>query len=124
MANYCAEQSREDIQYLTDRFSLYRRIIHRLPAVFQFEKSAARVYEDIQSKTDKLEGCSLNDIAARKEIITHVTYAETDHFNRTKVVDFVYCMRHFLKNQAKFYAYISDCLNTALADFESIPLVE
>ena len=115
------EQAKEDVGPLTDRFALYRGIIQQMPDIVQYEKSAISIYEDFQHRPEKLQGRNLMEVAPRREIITHVTFAEINQFNREKVDNFAQAMRAFLQKQIAFYSEVTECLKRAGEVFEQIP---
>lgn len=92
-----------------------------MPDIVQFEKSSIAAYEEFQQRPEKLEGRSLMEIAPRREIISHVTFAEMNLFNREKVDDFSLYFKNFLQQQITFYTEITECLKRAYANFERIP---
>jgi hypothetical protein len=116
------EQSKEDIFPLLDRLGLYRGIIQQMPDIVQFEKNAIQHYEEFQQKPEKLQGRALSEVAPRREIISHVTFAEINQFNKDKVEDLTLYMRSFLQKQIEFYSEITECLKKAYSGFEQIPI--
>lgn len=110
----------KDIKPLLDRFTLYHRILQRVPNLLQFEKNSAQTFHDLA----KLPDSNLDAIKPRKDLITHITLAEMNFLNEQKVNDMNLYMREFLANQINFYAQISTCLKSALAAFEQIPLAD
>lgn len=121
IGNLYGEQSKTDINLLLDRFALYRGIVQQMPSIVQFEKSSIQMYEEFQQKPEKLEGRPFVEVAPRREIISHVTFAEINQFNRDKVDDFNQYMKQFLQQQIAFYTEITECLKRAHASFEKIP---
>ncbi|CAF0725206.1 unnamed protein product [Brachionus calyciflorus] len=121
IGNMFGEQPKTDIGPLLDRFQLYRGIIQQMPDIVQFEKQSIQTYEEFQNRPEKLEGRSLMEIAPRREIISHVTFAEMNLFNKDKVDDFNQYMKTFLQQQIAFYSEITECLKRAYATFEKIP---
>lgn len=122
IGNNYGEQAKSDIHPLLDRLTLYRSIMQQIPDTVQFEKNAIQTYEEFQQKPEKLEGRSLMEIAPRREIVSHVTFAEMNLFNRDKVEDMTLYMRNFLQQQISFYTEITECLKRAYANFEKIPV--
>jgi hypothetical protein len=76
IGNMYGEQGRHDINPLLDRFQLYQGILSEMPSIVQIEKTAIQNYEEFQVRPEKLEGRSLMEVAPRREIISHVTFAE------------------------------------------------
>lgn len=93
-----------------------------MPDIVQFEKNAIQSYEEFQQKPEKLQGRNLMDVAPRREIISHVTFAEINQFNKDKVEDITICMKTYLQKQIEFYSEITECLKRSLAAFEQIPV--
>lgn len=124
LGNSFGEQPREDCSPLLDRLYLYRGIIQQMPDIMQFEKNAIQTYEEFQQKPDKLLGKNLMEVAPRREIISHVTFAEINQFNRDKVEDITICMKTFLQKQIEFYSEITECLKRSLAGFDQIPVTK
>jgi hypothetical protein len=124
IGNSFGEQPKDDIGPLLDRLFLYRGIIQQMPEIVQFEKNAIQTYEEFQAKPDKLLGKNLMDVAPRREVISHVTFAEINQFNKEKVEDIAICMKTFLKKQIEFYTEITECLKRSLAGFEQIPVTK
>jgi hypothetical protein len=93
-----------------------------MPEIVQFEKNAIQTYEEFQTKPDKLLGKNLMDVAPRREVISHVTFAEINQFNREKVEDITICMKTFLKKQIDFYTEVTECLKRSLTAFGEIPV--
>lgn len=124
ISNLYGEQSKEDVSPLFDRFMLYRGIIQQMPDIVQFEKNSIQTYEEFNQRPEKLQGRSLHEIAPRREIISHVTFAEINQFNRDKVDDFTNYMRNFLSKQIEFYTEITDCLKRAQTVFDQIPVTK
>lgn len=85
IGNIYGEQAKVDIGPMLDKLSLYRGMIQQLPDIVSFEKSSIASYEEFQQKPEKLEGRTLIEIAPRREIISHVTFAEINLFNTEKV---------------------------------------
>lgn len=85
IGNIYGEQAKVDINPLLDRLILYRGIIQQMPDIVQFEKSSIALFEEFQQRPEKLEGRSLMEISPRREVISHVTFAEMNLFNREKV---------------------------------------
>ena len=124
IGNLYGEQAREDIGPLFDRFSLYRGLIQQMPDIVQFEKNSIQTYEEFTQRPEKLQGRNLHEIAPRREIISHVTFAEINQFNRDKVDDITNYMRSFLQKQIDFYSEITDCLKRAQSSFDQIPVAK
>ena len=122
IGNLYGEQSREDINPLLDRFTLYRGIVQQMPDIVQFEKNSIQMYEEFSQKPERLQGRNLHEIAPRREIISHVTFAEINQFNRDKVDDMTNYMRNFLQKQIEFYSEITECLKRAQSAFDQIPV--
>ena len=122
IANHYGEQAKLDVNPLLDRFALYRGIIQQMPDIVHFEKMAIQTFEDVQQRPDKFDNRSPMEVAPRLEIVSHVTFAEINLFNRDKVDDFNRYMRSFLQQQIAFYTEITDCLKQAYAKFEQVPL--
>ena len=95
-----------------------------MPDIVQFEKNAIQTYEEFQQKPEKLQGRSLMEVAPRREIISHVTFAEINQFNKDKVDDMTQYMRSFLLKQIEFYSEITECLKKAYSGFEKIPVAK
>lgn len=121
IGNMYGEQGKIDIGPLLDRLYLYRGIIQQMPEICQFEKNAIQTFEELQQRPEKLEGRSLMEVAPRREIISHVTFAEINLFNRDKVDDFNNYMKTYLQQQITFYSEITECLKRAYTAFEKIP---
>jgi hypothetical protein len=121
IGNLYGEQSKADIAPLCEKFSLYRGIIQQMPDICQFERNALACCEDFGARPEKLEGRQYMDVVPRREVISHVTFAEVNLFNRDKVDDFAQSMKCFLQQQIAFYAEITDCLKKAYSQFEKIP---
>ncbi len=121
IGNLYGEQSKTDITLLLDRLTLYRGIAQQMPDIVGFEKNSIQMYEEFQQKPEKCEGRPFVEIAPRREIISHVTFAEINLFNKDKVDDFNQYMRQFLQQQIAFYTEITECLKRAHANFEKIP---
>lgn len=121
IGNNYGEQAKADIYPLLDRLLLYRGIIQQMPDIVQFEKNAIQTFEEFQQRPEKLEGRSLIEIAPRREIISHVTFAEINLFNKDKVDDITQYMKNFLQQQILFYTEITECLKRAYSNFEKIP---
>ena len=121
IGNLYSEQSKVDINLLVDRLSVYRGIIQQMPNVMAFEKSSIQMMEEYAAKNEKLEGHTINEVTPRRELISHVTFAEMNLFNKDKVDDINAYMMQFLKQQIKFYTEITECLQRAYASFEKIP---
>lgn len=124
IGNSYAEQPKEDASPLLDRLYLYRGIVQQMPDIVQFEKNAIQTYEEFQQKPEKLLGRSLMEVAPRREVISHVTFAEINQFNKDKVEDITICMKTFLQKQIEFYSEITECLRRSLAGFEQIPITK
>ncbi len=124
IGNSYADQPKEDVNPLLDRLYLYRGIVQQMPDIVQFEKNAISTYEELQQRPEKLQGRNLMEVASRREVISHVTFAEINHFNREKVEDITICMKTFLKKQIEFYTEITECLKRSLAGFEQIPVTK
>ena len=124
IGNLYGEQNKEDISPLLDRLMLYRGIIQQMPDIVQFEKNSIQTYEEFNQRPEKLQGRSLHEIAPRREIISHVTFAEINQFNRDKVDDLTNYMRNFLQKQIDFYTEITTCLKRAQSSFEQIPVAK
>lgn len=124
IGNSFGEQPKDDIGPLLDRLFLYRGIIQQMPEIVQFEKNAIQTYEEFQAKPDKLLGKNLMDVAPRREVISHVTFAEINQFNKEKVEDITICMKTFLKKQIEFYTEVTETLKRSLAGFEQIPVTK
>lgn len=122
IGNNYGEQAKVDISALLDRFFLYRGILQQIPDIMHFEKSAIQSVEEFQQRPDKAEGKSISEIAPRREIISHVTFAEINLFNKDKVDDITQYMKTFLQQQIAFYTEITDCLKRAYSNFEKIPV--
>ena len=122
IGNMYGEQSKHDVNPLLDHLQLYQGILQQMPDIVQIEKSAIQLYEEFAAKPEKLEGRSLMEVAPRREIISHVTFAEINQFNRDKVDDLAVYMKSFLKEQIQFYTQITDCLKRAYSEFEKIPV--
>jgi sorting nexin-9/18/33 len=121
IGNLYGEQSKTDINLLLDRFGLYRGIAQQMPDIVAFEKQSIQLYEEFQQKPEKLEGRPFVEVAPRREIISHVTFAEINQFNKDKVDDFNNYMKQYLQQQIAFYTEITECLKRAYANFEKIP---
>lgn len=121
IGNMFGEQPKTDINPLLDRFHLYKGIIQQMPEIVQFEKQSIQTYEEFQAKPEKLEGRNLMEIAPRREIISHVTFAEINQFNADKVEHFNQYMKSFLEQQITFYSEVTECLKRAHASFNKIP---
>ena len=80
-----------------------------------------QVYDDLQMRSEKLAGVDLADIVKRKDLVSHVTFAEINQINMQKNVDLTVYMRVFLKEEVKFYREVTECLERALNCFEQIP---
>jgi sorting nexin-9/18/33 len=122
IGNMYGEQAKHDINPLLDRFQLYQGILQEMPGIVQIEKSAIQAYEEFQVRPEKLEGRTLMEVAPRREIISHVTFAEINQFNRDKVDDLTAYMKTFLSEQIKFHTEITECMKRALSEFEKIPV--
>ena len=122
IGNMYGEQAKTDIVPLLDKFQMYQGVLQQMPDIIQIEKSAIQLYEEFQQKPEKLEGRSLMDVAPRREIISHVTFAEINQFNRDKVDEMALCMKTFLQQQIAFYTEVTECLKRASAAFEKIPV--
>jgi len=122
IGNSYAEQGKEDVGPMLDRLSMYSGIIQQMPDIVKFEKNAIQTYEEFQQRPEKLQGRALSEVAPRREIISHVTFAEINQFNKDKVDDLTLYMRSFLAKQIKFYDEIGECLKRAQAGFEQIPV--
>jgi sorting nexin-9/18/33 len=122
IGNMYGEQCKQDILPLLDRMQLYQGILSQMPDIIQIEKSAIQLYEEYQQKPEKLEGKSLMEVAPRREIISHVTFAEINQFNKDKVDDLTIYMKNYLQQQIAFYTEITECLKKAYANFEKIPV--
>lgn len=122
IGNIYGEQAKVDINPLLDRLILYRGIIQQMPDIVQFEKSSIALFEEFQQRPEKLEGRSLMEISPRREVISHVTFAEMNLFNREKVDDMAVYFKTFLQQQITFYSEITECLKRAYANFERIPI--
>lgn len=121
IGNIYGEQGKLDMNPLIDKFYMYRGIIQQMPDIVQFEKNAIQTCEEFNQKPEKLEGRALMEVIPRREIISHVTFAEINLFNKDKVDDFSQSMRTFLQQQIAFYTEITDCLKRAYDNFEKIP---
>ena len=121
IGNMYGEQAKIDASPLMDKLHLYRGIIQQMPDIVQFEKNAIQTCEEYSQKPEKLEGRSPMEMVPRRELITHVTFAEINLFNKDKVDDFSQSMRTFLQQQITFYTEITDCLKKAYSNFEKIP---
>ena len=117
LGDYYSDKSKESTQFLLDRFNLYRKLLNKIPSSLQFERLAGQVYDDLQLKTEKLDGRGLDEVFGRKQIISHVTFAEINHFNKSKVTDLTCYMRVFLQSQIKFYTEIVERLKETLEKF-------
>lgn len=122
LGNMYGEQAKHDIYPFLDRLQLYQGVLQQMPDIAQIEKSAIQLYEEFQQRPEKLEGRSLMEVAPRREIISHVTFAEINHFNREKVEDLTQYMKSFLQQQVQFYSEITECLKRAQAEFDKIPV--
>ncbi len=120
IGNMYGEQAKVDIDPLSDKLALYRRVLQKVGQCVQFEKSSLQVYESLQARQDRLVGIHLEDLIKRKDIVTHVTFAEINLINRQKVGDLTAYMREFLGEQVKFYAEITECLKEALKGFDDL----
>jgi sorting nexin-9/18/33 len=121
IGNMYGEQAKIDAYPLMEKFYLYRGIIQQMPDIVQFEKNAIQTCEEYSQKPEKLEGRSPMEMVPRRELITHVTFAEINLFNKDKVDDFAQSMRTYLQQQITFYTEITECLKKAYANFEKIP---
>ena len=106
---------------LIDKFYMYRGIIQQMPDIVQFEKNAIQTCDEFQQKPEKLEGRNLMEVIPRRELISHVTFAEINLFNKNKVDDFAQSMRMYLQQQIAFYTEVTECLKRAYSSFEKIP---
>lgn len=122
IGNMFGEQAKVDINPLLDRLYLYRSIIHEMPDIVQFEKNAIQTYEEFHQRPEKLEGRNLMEVGPRLDIVSHVTFAEMNLFNRDKVDDVSKYMKTFLQQQINFYSDIVECLKQAYNKFEQIPV--
>jgi sorting nexin-9/18/33 len=122
IGNMYGDQAKHDINPLLDRFQLYQGILQEMPGILQIEKSAIQTYEEYQVRPEKLEGRSLMEVAPRRDIISHVTFAEINQFNKDKVDDLTAYMKSFLSEQIKFYTEITECLKRAQSEFDKIPV--
>lgn len=121
ISNLYSEQSNLDINPLLDRLGLYRRILQKLPSVTQYEKNSIQLYENFQAKPEKLDSSvKMTEVVARKDLTTHVMYAELNQFNMAKIPDMKQYMKSFLTDQIKFYSEITNSLKKALDSFENI----
>jgi sorting nexin-9/18/33 len=121
IGNMYGEQAKSDINPLMDRIGLFRSILHEMPDIVQFEKNAIQTYEEFHQRPEKLEGRNLMEVGPRLDIVSHVTFAEINLFNRDKVDDLTRYMKQFLQQQIAFYTDVTTSLKTALAKFEQIP---
>ena len=85
IGNMYGEQAKIDAYPLMDKFFFYRSIIQKIPHVVQFEKTAIQICEEFQMKPEKLEGRTIKEIKSRQKIISHVTFAEINLFNKQNV---------------------------------------
>lgn len=88
IGNIYGEQAKTDISPLLDKLTLYRGMIQQMPEIVSLEKSSIATYEELGARPEKLEGRTLIEIAPRREIISHVTFAEMNLFNTEKVNNF------------------------------------
>ena len=121
IGNMYGEQAKADAYPLMDKLYLYRGIVQQMPDIVQFEKNAIQTCEEFSQKPEKLEGRSHMEIVPRREIISHVTFAEINLFNKDKVDDFSQSMKTYLQQQITFFTEITECLKKAYANFEKIP---
>lgn len=116
-----AEQSNIDINPLLDRLGLYRRVLQKMPSITQYEKNSIQIYENFQAKPEKLDSSvKMTEVVSRKDLTTHVMYAEINQFNMDKIADMKQYMKSFLTDQIKFYTDITNSLKKSLECFDNI----
>ncbi len=121
IGNIHGDQAQHDTYPLLERFKMYQGIMSEMCNIAQNEKSANSIFEDFQSRPEKLEGRSLTDVTSRREVISHITFAEINQFNKEKVHDLSAYMKSFLGEQIKFYMKITECLKKIYSEFEKLP---
>ncbi len=115
-------QKANDDSILLGKMKLLRGVVQHMPGVVQFEKSSLATYTELKTKPEKLKGKSIKEVKPRREIISHVTFAEINHFNEDKSDDLHIFMKTFLKKQVQFYAEITESLKKNYELFENIPI--
>ena len=106
---------------MLDRLGLYRRVLQKMPSITQYEKNSIQIYENFQAKPEKLDSSvKMTEVVSRKDLTTHVMYAEINQFNMDKIADMKQYMKSFLTDQIKFYTDITNSLKKSLECFDNI----
>lgn len=117
-----AEQPKNDFVPLIEGLKEYSGMLSTYPDVLQVHKGTISKVKECQRLKDeeKMEYATFEDISARADTITNVSFAEMSHFHDQRVVDFKNMMQHFIQEQIGFHQRVIQNLEDSLRMYDKI----
>lgn len=117
-----AEQPKDDFIPLIEGLKEYSGMLSTYPDVLQVHKGTISKVKECQRLKDdeKMEDSTLEEIKARADTITNVSFAEMSHFHDQKVTDFKNMMQHFLQEQISYHQRVIQKLEDSLRMYDNI----
>lgn len=117
-----ADQPKNDFIPLIEGLKEYSGMLSTYPDVLQVHKGTIGKVKECQRLKDeeKMEDSTFEEIKARADTITNVSFAEMSHFHDQKVSDFKNMMQHFLQEQISYHHRVIQKLEDSLRMYDHI----
>lgn len=117
-----AEQPKNDYVPLIEGLKEYSGMLSTYPDVLQVHKGTISKVKECQRLKDeeKMEYATFEEISARADTITNVSFAEMSHFHDQKVADFKSMMQHFIQEQIDYHQRVIQKLEDSLRMYDNI----
>lgn len=117
-----AEQPKNDFIPLIEGLKEYSGMLSTYPDILQVHKGTIGKVKECQRLKDeeKMEDATFQEVNARADTITNVSFAEMSHFHDQKVVDFKSMMQHFIQEQISFHHRVIQKLEESLRMYDKI----
>ncbi|XP_068725704.1 sorting nexin-33-like isoform X1 [Montipora capricornis] len=117
-----AEQPQNDFIPLIEGLKEYSGMLGTYPDILQVHKGTIGKVKECQrlNEEEKMEYAVFQEICARADTITNVSFAEMSHLHDQKVTDFKNMMQHFLQEQISFHHRVIQKLEDSLRMYDKI----
>lgn len=117
-----ADQPKNDFMPLIEGLREYSGMLGTYPDILQVHKGTIGKVKECQrlKEEERMEYATFEEISARADTITNVSFAEMSHFHDQKVIDFKNMMQHFIQEQISFHHRIIQKLEDSLRMYDNI----